>query len=330
MIRDARLRGDPHFAEKILRRANVRGFPPPARSASHPPGAPPAVAPGPDCQRCVVHCASPSPSAPTRRTTGAMSHALRGAAPLLLALLLAALLSCARAATVAGRAFPDPGAPVVTRDQLASRTGEGGGPIWTSVMGHVFDVTAGARVYGPGGMYHFFAGVDASRAFVTGDFEADLTDDLGPLLGDPAAANALADWVSFYARQGAQYPPVGVLGGGAFFDRGGAPTAAYLRLLAVRSGARPRTAPRRPAAAHRPPPAARRRCRRVSRRSTRRRRPSWGAGTWLRRWRATRGGSRASGRPSRARSPGGTPAGCCAPRGKRRGATAGASRGRWP
>ena len=44
--------------------------------------------------------------------------------------------------------------------------------------GSIFDVSANPRIYGPGGMYGFFAGKDAARAFVTGCFEQDLTPDL--------------------------------------------------------------------------------------------------------------------------------------------------------
>jgi len=39
-------------------------------------------------------------------------------------------------------------------------------------------VSNGARFYGPGGSYHFFAGADASRAFVTSCFQSDINPDL--------------------------------------------------------------------------------------------------------------------------------------------------------
>ncbi|KAI5801112.1 hypothetical protein EDC01DRAFT_716374 [Geopyxis carbonaria] len=51
-------------------------------------------------------------------------------------------------------------------------------PIYVAINGSVFDVSANPNMYGPGGGYHFFAGRDASRAFVSGCFREDLTWDL--------------------------------------------------------------------------------------------------------------------------------------------------------
>ncbi|KAL1886771.1 hypothetical protein Plec18167_000706 [Paecilomyces lecythidis] len=51
-------------------------------------------------------------------------------------------------------------------------------PIYLAVNGTIFDVSANPVVYGPGGSYNFFAGRDATRAFVTGCFKEDLTPDL--------------------------------------------------------------------------------------------------------------------------------------------------------
>lgn len=51
-------------------------------------------------------------------------------------------------------------------------------PIYVALNGSVYDVSASPHLYGPGGSYHFFAGRDATRAFVTGCFEEDLTGDL--------------------------------------------------------------------------------------------------------------------------------------------------------
>jgi len=51
-------------------------------------------------------------------------------------------------------------------------------PIYLAINGTIYDVSAGARHYGPGGSYHFFAGKDASRAFVTNCFEEDGNPDL--------------------------------------------------------------------------------------------------------------------------------------------------------
>lgn len=51
-------------------------------------------------------------------------------------------------------------------------------PIYLAINGTIYDVSAGARHYGPGGSYHSFAGADATRAFVTGCFADDVTPDL--------------------------------------------------------------------------------------------------------------------------------------------------------
>ena len=67
----------------------------------------------------------------------------------------------------------------MTPEQLALYNGTSPDlPVLLALNGTIYDVSAGRRVYGPGGMYHFFSGRDATRAFVTGCFQEDLTGDL--------------------------------------------------------------------------------------------------------------------------------------------------------
>ncbi|KAF2861355.1 cytochrome b5, partial [Piedraia hortae CBS 480.64] len=47
-------------------------------------------------------------------------------------------------------------------------------PIYLALNKTIYDVSSNRDTYGPGGPYGFFAGRDASRAFVTGCFESDL------------------------------------------------------------------------------------------------------------------------------------------------------------
>lgn len=54
------------------------------------------------------------------------------------------------------------------------------------------------RHAGEGGSYHFFVGKDASRAFVTGDFQHDLNDRVEDLQPDQLAS--IDGWRSFYAK----------------------------------------------------------------------------------------------------------------------------------
>lgn len=49
-------------------------------------------------------------------------------------------------------------------------------PIYVALDGIIYDVTPGARFYGPGGSYHVLAGKDAARSYVTGCFEDDNSD----------------------------------------------------------------------------------------------------------------------------------------------------------
>lgn len=50
-------------------------------------------------------------------------------------------------------------------------------PIYLALNGTIYDVTLGRNFYGPGGSYSFFAGHDASRAFVTTCFDSDINPD---------------------------------------------------------------------------------------------------------------------------------------------------------
>ncbi|KAI9932241.1 hypothetical protein ASPWEDRAFT_112005 [Aspergillus wentii DTO 134E9] len=67
----------------------------------------------------------------------------------------------------------------LTPDQLSLYNGTDTTlPIYLVVNGTIFDVSANRMVYGPGGHYNFFTGRDATRAFVTGCFQEDLTPSL--------------------------------------------------------------------------------------------------------------------------------------------------------
>ena len=51
-------------------------------------------------------------------------------------------------------------------------------PIYLALNGTIYDVSISPTTYGPGGSYHFFAGRDAARAFLTGCFAEDSVPDL--------------------------------------------------------------------------------------------------------------------------------------------------------
>lgn len=51
-------------------------------------------------------------------------------------------------------------------------------PIYLAINGTIYDVSVGARHYGPKGSYHIFAGREASRAFISSCFETDSIPDM--------------------------------------------------------------------------------------------------------------------------------------------------------
>ncbi len=56
----------------------------------------------------------------------------------------------------------------VTREQLEEMDGFDGAPLYLSIKGRVYDVSAGAKFYGEGKEYHDWIGKDASRSFGMG------------------------------------------------------------------------------------------------------------------------------------------------------------------
>lgn len=71
------------------------------------------------------------------------------------------------------------------------------------MQGRVFDVTAGASFYGPGGPYSNFAGRDASRGLAKNSFDEDMLTDLDKPIDKLEGLNeeelgALAGWASHF------------------------------------------------------------------------------------------------------------------------------------
>lgn len=90
------------------------------------------------------------------------------------------------------------GTRLFTKNELAAHGPNGPlKPILLSVLGRVYDVSKAEQYYGPEGGYKFFAGVDGSRAYVTGEFnEEGLTDDLEGF--SPLQVGEVDGWVKFY------------------------------------------------------------------------------------------------------------------------------------
>jgi len=67
----------------------------------------------------------------------------------------------------------------ITREQLEEMDGFDGAPLYLSIKGRVYDVTAGSKFYAEGNEYHDWVGKDASRSFGTGCRNVDGIDRTG-------------------------------------------------------------------------------------------------------------------------------------------------------
>lgn len=115
-----------------------------------------------------------------------------------------------------------------SKDELSEFDGNSGSPdVYLAFLGVVYNVTINAQHYGPGADYNAFAGHDATRAFVTGNFTHDLHDDIRDI--DEQMYSHFGTWASFYSTS---YPTLGRIEG-AFFDSRGCATPELIRVQGV-------------------------------------------------------------------------------------------------
>lgn len=133
---------------------------------------------------------------------------------------LAAVAAAVVAARLMGWWRPRAGFRLLIPEELARYRGGPGDPgLYLALLGRVYDVSSGRRHYEPGAHYSGFAGRDASRAFVTGDYsEAGLVDHVSDLSFSEMLT--LQNWLSFYEKN---YEFVGKVIG-RFYGEDGLPT----------------------------------------------------------------------------------------------------------
>ncbi|XP_075417284.1 neuferricin [Tenrec ecaudatus] len=146
-----------------------------------------------------------------------------------LVLSLAAAAAAVVAAWLMGGWSARAGFRLFLPEELARYRGGPGDPgLYLALLGRVYDVSSGRRHYEPGAHYSGFAGRDASRAFVTGDYtEAGLVDDVSDLSFSDMLT--LHTWLSFYEKN---YEFVGKVIG-RFYGEDGLPTPALTLVEAM-------------------------------------------------------------------------------------------------
>lgn len=121
---------------------------------------------------------------------------------------------------------------VFSKEELAKFKGQDDQPIYLSIFGEVYDVTNGTEFYGPGSGYSFFAGIDGTVSFFTGNFtEESLTGNSELLSFKDQEISSMYQWKKFYEDHEV-YEFMGYLIGD-FYDSNGKPTQ-YLKDIIAR------------------------------------------------------------------------------------------------
>lgn len=116
------------------------------------------------------------------------------------------------------------GVRLIYEDELALHTGKGGAspenPIWLSILGKVYDVTAGEDYYGEKqGGYTFYAGRDASPCFSSGNNTPEGAAEDWTKWEDKQLLSIL-EWARFY-QDHETYKYLGLFAGSIWFDEDG-------------------------------------------------------------------------------------------------------------
>ena len=120
---------------------------------------------------------------------------------------------------------------VVTKEELATKTTQTGDIIWLSIMGEVYDVSAGKEYYADGTGYSIFAGRDGNVPFITGTFTPEEADKSFMDVLTHDQIGQLDGWREFYEKED-KYPFVGLLEG-ELYDKDGNPTEMHAKVAEI-------------------------------------------------------------------------------------------------
>ncbi|KAL7539484.1 hypothetical protein ACHAXR_009337 [Thalassiosira sp. AJA248-18] len=120
--------------------------------------------------------------------------------------------------------FGPNGDRLITPEEIALHTGVGGAspdnPIWLSILGKVYDVTAGEDFYGAtAGSYKFYAGRDATPCFSSGNNTPEGAAEKLEEWEDKKLMSAW-EWSTFYEEH-ETYKYLGILAGSRYYDESG-------------------------------------------------------------------------------------------------------------